>query len=621
MIVRRKILAHRSFSTKAVFRQRGWDVMKWRQFFKGRMKSLTTAVSRFPLTVLFLVLATVINALNIQTENVEYIEWMLACFMGALAAAVAQLGYEHFFKEKKTIRYLLFVPAILFAVLFYFTIDIESDLFSLEIIIRSTVLAFALWIAFIWMPSIRSRLSFSDSFTAAFKSMFTTIIFSVVLGAGLLSILSAVNVLLIDLDYRLFLHASNIVALLFAPILFLSYIPIYLPQKKSALSETNQPTEVEEAISVPKILEVLLTYIVIPLTMVFTIILALYIAMNIGRDFWINNLLEPMLVTYAIVVILVMLLVGRLDNKVVVYFRLIFPKILFLIVLLQTVASVIQISEKGLTIGRYYVILFGIFAVIASIIFSIWPKQKNGLVAVVLIAFSLISITPPTDAFTVNKNGQIAFLEATLRNNDMLRGNELQPRNDLPENEQRKIVETVNDLEQNGNIKEVPFLPEDYQTSMDFESAFGFDPYNNGTIVEEYSYYYFEWTEETTVNISDYQQLIKVQFDTLNNSSNSGAQTVEIEGNTYQVEMKVENTDLILSLVDQENKELIQTNLTKALEEIESSSDFNQADLTFEQAFIENENSSVIVDTVVIQLNSDNDGEYSGELFVFVNIK
>lgn len=595
--------------------------MKWKQFFKGRMQSLTTAISRFPLTVLFLVLAAIINTLNIQTENVEYVEWMLACFMGALAAAVAQVSYEHFFREKEKIRYVLFVPAILFALLYYFMIDIESDIFSLKVVVRTVALVFALLMAFIWIPSIKSRLSFSDSFTAGFKSLFTTIMFSIVLGAGILSILSAVNVLLIDLDYRLFLHASNIVASLFAPILFLSYIPVYLPQSESSSEQINQSAEVDEAISVPKTLEVLLTYIVIPLTMVFTIILALYILMNIGRDFWINNLLEPMLVSYAIVVILVMLFIGRLDNKMVVYFRLIFPKILFLIVLLQTVASVIQISEKGLTIGRYYVILFGVFAIVSSIIFSIWPKQKNGLVAVVLIVFSLVSIIPPVDAFTVSKNGQIAFLEATLKNNKMLKGNELQPRSDLPENEQRKIVETVNDLEQNGNIKEVSFLPDDYQTSTDFESAFGFDPYNDGTIIEEYSYYYFEWTEETMVNVSDYQQLIKVQFDTLNTSSNEMVQTIEIEGNTYQLETQEAEDDLILILKDQENGEIIQTNVTKTLEEIEPSSGFNQADLTFEQAFIENENTTAIVDTLVMQLNDNNDQGYSGELFVFVSIK
>lgn len=595
--------------------------MKWKQFFKGRMQSLTTAISRFPLTVLFLVLAAIINTLNIQTENVEYVEWMLACFMGALAASVAQVSYEHFFREKEKMRYVLFVPVLLFALLYYFMIDIESDIFSLKVVVRTVALAFALLMAFIWIPSIKSRLSFSDSFTAGFKSLFTTIMFSIVLGAGILSILSAVNVLLINVDYRLFLHASNIVASLFAPLLFLSYIPVYLQQNESSSEQINQSAEVDEAISVPKTLEVLLTYIVIPLTMVFTIILALYILMNIGRDFWINNLLEPMLVSYAIVVILVMLFIGRLDNKMVVYFRLVFPKILFLIVLLQTVASVIQISEKGLTIGRYYVILFGVFAIIASIIFSIWPKQKNGLVAVVLIVFSLVSITPPVDAFTVSKNGQIAFLEATLKNNEMLKGNELQPRSDLPENEQRKIVETVNDLEQNGNIKEVSFLPDGYQTSTDFESAFGFDPYNDGTIIEEYSYYYFEWTEETAVNVSDYQQLIKVQFDTLNTSSNEAVQTIEIEGNTYQLETQEAEDDLILLLKDQKNGEIIQTNVTNALEEIEPSSDFNQADLTFEQAFIENENNAAIVDTLVMQLNDNNDQGYSGELFVFVSIK
>src|SRR5690606_26575392 len=172
-----------------------------------------------------------------------------------------------------------------------------------------------------------------------------------------------------------------------------------------------------------------------------------------------------------------------------------------------------------------------------------------------------------------------------------------------------------------GNIKEVSFLPDGYQTSTDFESAFGFDPYNDGTIIEEYSYYYFEWTEETTVNVSDYQQMIKVQFDTLNNSSNETVQTIEIEGNTYQLETQEAEDDLILVLKDQENGEIIQTNVTNALEEIEPSSGFNQADLTFEQAFIENENTTAIVDTLVMQLNDNNDQGYSGELFVFVSIK
>ena len=68
----------------------------------------------------------------------------------------------------------------------------------------------------------------------------------------------------------------------------------------------------------------------------------------------------------------------------------------------------------GVTHGRYYVILFGIFATIAGLIFSFLPIKKNGIIVAVLIVFSAISIIPPIDAFTVSRVNQINLLEKTL---------------------------------------------------------------------------------------------------------------------------------------------------------------------------------------------------------------
>ncbi|MBM6615533.1 DUF4153 domain-containing protein [Desemzia sp. RIT804] len=594
--------------------------MRWIQFFKERVQSLTNAVSRFPLSVIFLVIATSILSLNIQTEEFDYYELMIASFVGALAAAVAQMAYERFFYPKSKLRMIVHLPALLLAIIYYFTIQIEPDVFSFEVMIRTTVLSFALFIAFVWSPSIRNRLTFSDSFTATFKALFTTLLFSVVLGAGITSILSAVNVLLFTVDYRVFMHAANIVASLFAPVFFMSDIPHYpVSSEKDSIKEDFSP-EVKTAISVPKTMEVLLSYIIIPITMIFTVILTLYILINIGRDFWVDNLLEPMLVSYSIIVILVMLLIGRLENKIASSFRLVFPKILFFIVLLQTVASVIQISDKGLTIGRYYVILFGLFAIIASVIFSIWPKQKNGLVAVVLIAFSVISIVPPVDAFTVSKNGQIAFLRTVLSNNDMLAQNTVVPKNDVPENEQRKIVETINDLERNGYIEEVAFLPEDFQSSVDFEETFGFDQYGHTT--EENNYYYFEWANETALDISNYQSMLKMQVDTMTQGANTETiQMIEIEGSMYQLELAEENNTVFLSLNDETGQELLSSNISAAADELKQSTSGISTNLTLEQALFEEENDEAVLDILVTQLDINSNGEVFIELFAFVTVK
>ncbi|MFL2099487.1 DUF4153 domain-containing protein [Desemzia sp. FAM 23991] len=594
--------------------------MKWTKFFKGQVQNLTDAISRFPLSVVFLVIATSILSLNIQSEEFDYYELVIASFVGALAAAVAQMVFERFFSHREKLRWMILSPALLLAIIYYFTLNVETDVFSLEVVIRTTVLSFALLIAFIWIPSIRNRLSFSDSFTATFKALFTTILFSVVLTIGIMSILSAINVLLFTVDYRVFAHAANVVASLFAPIFFLSDIPHYTATiEQDAVKEELSP-EVETAISVPKIMEVLLSYIIIPITMVFTIILALYIVLNIGRDFWVDNLLEPMLVSYAIVVILVMLLIGRLENKMVTSFRLVFPKVLFFIVLLQTVASIIQINEKGLTIGRYYVILFGVFAIIASVIFSIWPKQKNGLVAIVLIVFSVISIVPPVDAFTVSKNGQMAFLRSVLNDNNMLAENTIVPNADVPENEQRKIVETVNDLESNGYIDEVGFLPKDFQSSVDFEETFGFNQY--GAATEVFSYHYFEWGNGTVLDVSNYQTMSKIQVDTLSQGTNAETvQTIEIEEVAYQLEVTEEENSVLLSLKDEEGNTLISTNVTEMTNELNQSPDAVSQELTLDQALIESENEGALMDILVTQLDFNNNGEFYMELFALIHVK
>ena len=110
---------------------------------------------------------------------------------------------------------------------------------------------------------------------------------------------------------------------------FLSLIPVYpgiVNQNKDQGITDLQEENINKAAYCPKFLEVLISYILIPLIAVFTIILLIYIIQNIGGAFWKDNLLEPMLVTYSITVILVYILASEIENKFTIFFRKVFPK-------------------------------------------------------------------------------------------------------------------------------------------------------------------------------------------------------------------------------------------------------------------------------------------------------
>ena len=109
----------------------------------------------------------------------------------------------------------------------YYLIIRHAPMLSMEIEIRTAVALFALLIAFIWVPIIKSKISFNKSFMIAFKSLFNSLFFSGVIFAGISIILAAINQLIVTIDQTAYPHTANIVFIIFAPMYFLSLIPIY----------------------------------------------------------------------------------------------------------------------------------------------------------------------------------------------------------------------------------------------------------------------------------------------------------------------------------------------------------------------------------------------------------
>ncbi|MBS4217517.1 DUF4153 domain-containing protein [Bacillus sp. FJAT-49711] len=588
---------------------------------RNKLIGLIQAVNRYPLTMLFLLAIATVNVNMINSETEDYLKYLFTFIIGSLLSVIGQQVYERFF-IKVSERLVLMFGSILLTAGYYFAIHSAST-FSLEIGTKTAISIFALMMAFIWIPAIKSKVTFNESFMSAFKAFFLTVLFSSVLAAGLNLIIIAIDQLLFSLDLKTYAHVLNIVLSLFAPVFFLSYTPPY-PGKKDSNRPTNELSgeweKIEKAITCPKTLGILISFIIIPLTAVYTIILLAYTILNIRGDFWTNNLLEPMLVSYAITVILVYILSSHLEDRFAKLFRKIFPKILIPIVLFQTVASILKISDIGVTYGRYYAIMFGIFALIAGIVFSFFPVKRNGLIASVLIVFSAVSIIPPVDAFTVAKVSQVHLLKRTLVENDMFQNGKIVPNSDISIDDKKTITRTASYLNDLNYIAEIDWLPAKLFNVDNFNKTFGFEEtYDQPTDRSEGKYAHINWERSPAVNIENYDRMIHLYF--------QGSQTdlkipIQIENKTYI--LKNDNRkDPTLILVDEQNNELFRFDMKKAIDQIFENhleSDSGKNMLPAEKMMVTQENDKVKM--TILAASIDNyDSQYNADIFVFLKIK
>lgn len=597
--------------------------MKWIKKLKDRLTGLTDAIARFPLTTAFLLAAAVINAYDINAEKEILTKYLLTFLVGAFLSFVFQVVYERFFSKFSTRLILMGLVALLTAG--YYLIISQAPKLSMEIEIRTAVALFALLIAFIWVPVIKSDISFNKSFMIAFKSLFNSLFFSGVIFAGISIILQAINQLIFTIDYTAFPHTANIVFVLFAPMYFLSLIPVYpgaaddITKKEEAI---HQKEGITKAAYCPKFLEILISYILIPLIAVFTLILVIYIIKNVGGEFWKDNLLEPMLVSYAITVILVYILASEIENKFAIFFRKIFPKLLVPIVLFQITSSILSLEETGVTHTRYYVILFGIYAAAAGSLLSFISVRKNGIIAAMLIVFAAVSIVPPVDAFTISRTSQINTLQTVLEKNNMLENNKIKPNASISEKDKKTITNAVYYLTMMQYAKKIEWLPDDFEAYKDFYNTFGFYEYQEP--VKSNQPVFLSLEQSAPINIKGYDTFVQIDFYMNDKNKDESICEIEKDGKKYNLLRDNNKDQIILRLVGENEQELISFKTQEIYDKFYNYNSQMKGVITAEEATFTKENNRAKMAIVVQNVNIEkfNDQQYNNALvFVFVEIK
>ena len=539
-------------------REEGVILMKMVQLIKERFRSISLTWVRFP--VLFLLLIAIAVLLTVSTETgYSFTTEILALVLAVFLSAVITAGFERFAKR----RWLVFpaqAVALGLAALYYFTVlDAFRD--SPADYLRVVILSATLLMTFLWIPCFRWKISFNDLFMSFVKAFFTTLFFIGIFFAGIMAILSAIDALLVRLPTMFTSHTSIWIWVFIAPMLFLSLIPFF--GKPAAEGEEDRHYRI------PGFFKVLLSYVLIPLTVLYTLVLVAYLIKTIAAGDQMD-LLRPMILAYCITVILLYVLVSGIDNKISLLFRLILPKLMILIALYQVAVLLFKVPEEGLVYGRYFIILFGIFSIVAGILMTLLPLKRNVVLAVVFTGFALFSVIPPVDAFTYSAQSQAAIVEQVLTDNAMRKDGAIAPNADLSDNDRTLLTSGMQYLSDMREADRIQGVPEKFEFYRDFETTFGTAPYY-GQKTEAVSGTYYSLDSSKPIDIGSFQYMASIYASTYDKNMSEAVQSsINDNGNKYDLSVTVSGSKMNLELRDSSGTVLLTASVDEMIDRIEA---------------------------------------------------
>lgn len=282
----------------------------------------------------------------------------------------------------------------------------------------------------------------------------------------------------------------------------------------------------------------------------------------------------------------------------------------------------------GVTHGRYYVIMFGVFSLIAGLIFSFLPIKKNGMIVAVLLIFSAISIIPPVDAFTVSRVNQTNLLKSTLEENQMFENNVIVPNANISVEDKQIITRTVSYLESMHALDEINWLPDNIRYFDNFHKTFGFNEtydVNNPSdgFGPQSKYAYFNIDENVAINIEGHDFMTRMHV--TSSHVDKKAISLEKEAKSYTIKQQRDKDDIIIHVLNESDDELIRYNTKEIFDAIFGSEIGNNSNdkgnkLTVEAATFSQETDRAKL-TILVSSIDIYGSEANADFYVFLQIK
>jgi hypothetical protein len=438
------------------------------------------ALERFPLSALCIFILTALN-LNLIFKFIEPgydINKLIILFTNGFFAFTSLKLYAETHQWKNN-KYLLF-SAFSFAIIAYITLNgsWEQMPFLTGGLILSTMTA----------PFFRKNIdeTICCNFNCLLLSnIFFALLSSLILICGISAILGSVGYLFeIKIDGNAYLSVFAICAVLFPPLYVLSGMP-------KDLNFSTKP-------QYPKGIEFIVTFILLPLILLYLLILYSYIIKIIFDAQLPKGRLTYMISSFGIAGIITHFLAFPLIEKKGDLPRLFcryFYHFLFIPLLLLFMAIIIRINEYGITEQRYLTLLIAIWLGISSIYAILTKATKLKLIPITLSILLILASFGPWGASAVSQRSQVARLEILLKKENILQnGKIVKATHKISPEYQKNISGIINYLAKTKKIDQIKnwFPRHSYINNLDINNKY----INSDRIMEDMGLIYIDrWVD------------------------------------------------------------------------------------------------------------------------------
>lgn len=496
------------------------------------------ALARFPISVIIAVIGTGV-ALYFSTfwndakDNGGYeILRVLLTLISLFPLSISARLIEEELELTKTIRWVPYLCALVYAVLLFFIIPPnQENAFGSHSsapfggVVAMEVAAFLSPITFLFLGK-KGPLAFWSFTKGLVMRLLVTGLFSAVLFIGSALVVTSTNFLFnLAISDNVYPRLWIVIVGIMASWFFLSGVP----EKKSA-----EP-------SYSDLLKKFVTYILVPLVTLYTLVLYIYGLKILFTQNWPQGDTVYLIMGYLISALGTYLIAYPLAQKSKTWNKLFMATIVawIPILILYFASLYLRIDQYGVTIHRYYVVMFGILFVILTP-YLLLSKKRN-LVFIPLIATVCIFVSQfgPLRAQNIALYSQITRLEKTLTKEGLLQNGKLVPaQKDATEQLMYKddaydqIASGLSYLDYYLTLESIEkWLPEDAKAMYDLTN-------NSAPKSERILNYLYGPTPETS-NLATFTTTTHLYLDV----SNAKTNTIDIQGYQYMLRIKNAPTD------------------------------------------------------------------------------
>lgn len=580
---------------------------------------LSGAINRFPLAVFCLICATILSCYIISMHTTPHLlvqKLMFTFLLGSFVGVTSQFVFERYWHQSKE-RVAVYAISIVL-ILGYFLIIYPVPAINYLVGARTLVAIFSMFCVFIWIPSYKNKVDFNNVALIHFKSAFTSALYAAVLSLGLAAIIGTVDILLFKVNNDWYGYMMSVVWILFATIYYLSLLPYFNSEEEA------RQTYAIDASHYPRFLEILVSYIAIPLVAAYTLVLLAYF-IKIGITMkWPSGQLGPMILAYSAAGLIIFILASRLENRFAILYQKVFPKVLIPIVIMQLISVYLRLNAYGVTESRYYIALFGLFSITVGLVLSFRPGTKNSIIALLAAGFAIFSVIPPVDAFTVSRFSQINRLESMLQEAGVLVNGEIKPKADVDMTLRLETTSILKYLEQRSYLKQIIWLPDDFETDKDMQKTLGYEPAYQ-YMGESQNIFFANLDMQKPLSIDGYDVLLQVGA--YRGMDLGKVSTYDFIVDDVQYQLAVERLtpkEVRLSVLNDEGTELVKTGLYDFASSVTGVSSRPKEALDSEELTLDAESNScrlrVVFQNISIINGTGADAGADYNMFVLVDI-